>query len=102
MALSRLEVQAALESLLGSDHVYFQPPPNVYMSYPAIVYNRDYMEVEYADNLPYSQCLRYQVTVIDPDPDSLIFKKVADLPQAAFVRHFTADYLNHDIFDVYF
>lgn len=98
----RLELQALLEDLLGSENVYFQPPPNVQMSYPAIVYNRDWQYVDYADNSPYCRTLRYQVTVIDPDPDTSIFEKVAELPLTAFVRHFTADRLNHDIFDVYF
>jgi hypothetical protein len=99
---TRLELQVVLEDLLGSDHVYFQPPSNIQMIYPAIVYNRDYREVKYADNLAYSKCLRYQVTIINRDPDSDLFEKVCDLPLSTFVRHFAVDQLNHDIFDVYF
>jgi hypothetical protein len=99
---TRPEFQTVLEDLLGSGNVYFQPPPNVTMSYPAIVYNRDYQDVKRADNIPYSRTLRYQVTVIDADPDSLIPDKVAELPMTTYVRHFTADHLNHDIYDVYF
>ena len=99
---TRLELQATLESLLGTDHVYFQPPSNVTMQYPAIVYNRDYRKTNFADNLPYAGRWRYQVTVIDRDPDSLIPEKVVGLPMTTFVRHFTADNLNHDIYDVYF
>jgi hypothetical protein len=99
---TRLELQTVLEILLGTDHVYFQPPVNVTMVYPAIVYNRDYQAVKFADNLPYSRKIRYQVTVIDADPDSLIPDKVAGLPLTTYVRHFTADNLNHDIYDVYF
>jgi hypothetical protein len=99
---TRLDFQTLLESVLGSGNVYFQPPPNVQMSYPAIVYNRDYRAVQFADNSPYFGTTRYQVTVIDRDPDSPIPDKVAGLPMTAFVRHFTADYLNHDIYDVYF
>ena len=99
---TRLELQALLTELLGSDSVYFQPPTNVLMSYPAIVYNRDYQSVFFADNRPYTRRLRYQVTVIDPDPDSLIPDRVAELPLTTLVRHFTLDNLNHDIYDVYF
>jgi len=72
------------------------------MGYPAIVYNRDYRAVQYADNAVYAKTLRYQVTVIDPNPDSLIPDQVGDLAMSTFVRHFTADNLNHDIYDVYF
>jgi hypothetical protein len=99
---TRLELQGVLEDLLGADSVYFQPPTNVTMRYPAIVYNRDYAKVQYADNSPYARRTRYQVTVIDPDPDSLIPDKVAELPLTTYVRHFTTDNLNHDIYDVYF
>ncbi len=99
---TRLELQDLLEDLLGSGNVYFQPPENTGMSYPAIVYNRDYQGVGWADNLPYSRRRRYQITVIDPDPDSLIPDRVAELPMATYVRHFTAGQLNHDIYNVYF
>jgi hypothetical protein len=99
---TRLELQTFLEELLGSDYVYFQPPTNIAMHYPAIVYNRDYQQVLHADNRPYSLRIRYQVTVIDRDPDSLIPDKIAMLPLTTYVRHFTADSLNHDIYDVYF
>jgi hypothetical protein len=99
---TRLEFQDVLVGVLGSNSVYFQPPTNVRMSYPAIVYNRDYRAVQYADNAVYTQTRRYQVTVIDPDPDSPISDLVGDLAMSTFVRHFTADNLNHDIYDVYF
>jgi hypothetical protein len=98
----RLEFQSLLESLLGSGNVYFQPPPTVQMSYPAIVYNRDFRVVDYADNVVYYDKLRYQVTLIDANPDSQIFEGFRTLPLSTFVRHFTADHLNHDVFDVYF
>lgn len=72
------------------------------MRYPAIVYNRDFQYAAYADNDLYSRKTRYQVTVIDRDPDSLIPDKVAALPLTRYVRHFTTENLNHDIYDVYF
>ena len=99
---TRLELQTLFEDLLGSDNVYFQPPSNVSMRYPAIVYNRDFISAQFADNVSYARRTRYLVTVIDRDPDSLIPDKVAGLPMTSFVRHFAADSLNHDIFDVYF
>jgi hypothetical protein len=99
---TRLELQASLEELLESRNVYFQPPTSVRMSYPAIVYNRDYQAVFFADNRPYTRTRRYQVTVIDPNPDSLIPDRVAELPLTTLVRYFTLDNLNHYIYDVYF
>lgn len=99
---TRLELQTVLEGLQTGVSVYFQPPANISMVYPAIVYNRDYQEVDYADDLPYNRRIRYQVTVIDSDPDSLIPDKVASMPLAKYVRHFTTENLNHDIYYVYF
>lgn len=96
----RLKLQELLESL--ASNVYFQPPPNVQMQYPCIVYSRDPATTQFADNLPYRFAQRYQVTVIDVDPDSLIPGKVAALPTAAHRRFFATKNLNHDVFNIYF
>ena len=98
----RLDLQDILETLLGSEFVYFQPPENVQMQYPAIVYNRDYVDTEFADDAPYRSTNRYMVTVIDRDPDSETPDKVLSMPQCRFTRHFVAEGLNHDIFSLYF
>jgi hypothetical protein len=99
---TRPEFQAVLEALQDGVSVYFQPPENAGMQYPAIVYNRDFQYAAYADNALYSRKTRYQVTVIDKDPDSFIPDLVALLPLSRYVRHFTTANLNHDIYDVYF
>jgi hypothetical protein len=99
---TRLELQVVLEALQDGVAVYFQPPENSGMSYPAIVYNRDFQYAAYADSALYSRKTRYQVTVIDKDPDSPIPDLVAALPLTRMVRHFTTANLNHDIYDVYF
>lgn len=83
-------------------NVYFQPPAGVKMQWPAIVYKRDTSETEYGDNLPYRRTKRYQVTVIDTDPDSQIPDKVAELAMCRHDRFFTSDNLNHDVFNLYF
>lgn len=98
----RVELQTILEGILGSRNVYFQPPSTVRMAYPAIVYERSHIEIEHADNLPYQEHKRYQITVIDQNPDSEIPDRIAKLPLCSFVRHYTADNLNHDTFNLYF
>lgn len=99
---TRLDLQALLETFGEGISVYFQPPSNVEMTYPAIVYNRDLLSTDFADNAPYANMFRYQITVIDPDPDSLIHEKVSALPLMRYVRHYTTEGLNHDIYNVYF
>ena len=98
----RLELQVILVELLGSNNVYFQPPPSVNMKYPCIIYQRDYAHAEFADNIPYKNKKRYQITIIDPNPDSAIPDKVAELPLCSFDRFFTSDNLNHDIYRLFF
>lgn len=98
--MARLLLQQLLETL--APKVYFQPPPDLAMQYPCIVYHLDMSETEFADNRPYRRTPRYQVTIIDQDPDSPIPDKVADLPMCLFERHFTADNLHHYVFNLYF
>jgi hypothetical protein len=98
----RTSLQTVLEIILGSDHVYFQPPANVQMQYPCITYSRDRASTEFADNDPYRYSKRYQVTVIDRNPDSGIPDAVAKLPMCTHRRFFVAENLNHDVFDLYF
>lgn len=98
----RLQLQTLLEEILGSGNVYFQPPASLRMSYPAIVYNRDSDVSQHAGNSPYHRRKRYMVTYIDANPDSEIPDKLTGLSMSTFVRHFTADQLNHDIINLYF
>ena len=96
----RLELHEILCEALGSRNVYYQPPANVRMSYPAIVYSRDDIQNISADNRTYKQDHMYQVTVIDADPDSEIVHKVSQLPMCIYDRHFASDNLNHDVFTI--
>lgn len=98
----RLDLHAMLINILGSQHVYFQPPSNMKMVYPCIVYQRDRAKTEFADDNPYLYAKRYQVTVIDRNPDSGIPDKVAALPKCLFSAFYTADNLNHDSFNIFF
>lgn len=99
---SRLDLQTLLEVLLGSDSVYFQPPPSIQMSYPCIVYQRSNIRTDHANNTPYSLKKEYTITVIDPNPDSLIPDQIAMLSTADFSRHYTSDNLNHDVFTIFY
>ena len=96
----RLQLHQLLETF--TDNVYFQPPTNVQLKYPCIIYKRDFADTKFADDNPYNIKLRYAITVIDQDPDSEIPSKVASMPLSLFNRFFTADNLNHDVYNVYF
>lgn len=96
----RTELQSLLQTL--TDNVYFQPPANLEMAYPCIVYKIDNTSTDFANNSPYRLTPRYLVTVIDEDPDSLIPKAVASLPMCLMLRTFVAGNLNHSVFNLYF
>lgn len=96
----RLDLHQLLEAI--TPHVYFQPPENVKIQYPCIIYKRDYADTKFADNLPYDVIRRYMITVIDKNPDSELPGKVAALPMSLFNRFYTVDNLNHDVYSMYF
>ena len=72
------------------------------MQYPAIVYSRDDIENNHANNGAYMQSTAYNIIVIDPDPDSEVVQKVSKLPMCMFDRHYAADNLNPDSFTIYY
>jgi hypothetical protein len=94
----RLELQALLESLLGTNKVHFQPPQTFVMSYPCIVYRRSKISTKFASNNPYIHNDQYTLTVIDPNPDSDIPDKLKAMPMCIFDVNFTFDNLNHTVF----
>lgn len=100
MAQSRLDLQTLLETL--TPNVYFQPPDNIQIQYPCIVYQRYRAESEFADNIPYKHTESYQVTVIDANPDSDIHTRVAALPSSTKNRFFVVGNLNHDVYNLYY
>lgn len=96
----RLQLQSLLEEI--SDNVYFQPPTNISIQYPCIVYELDSSKIRHAGNKLYIYTKRYQVTVIDQNPDSELPDKVIELPLCEFNNAFTADNLNHYVFTLFF
>lgn len=81
---------------------YFQPPASVKMEYPCFLYSLDDIDAKYADNSVYHHMTKYKVTIIDPDPDSVIHEKMLSLPYVSFDRPYKANNLNHWVYLLYF
>jgi hypothetical protein len=96
----REQLQLTLKAIVPN--VYFQPPSNVQLTYPAIVYERARAYTEYADDDPYCTTKQYQLTLISSDPDETAFDAIAALRMCTHERFFAADDLNHDVFNLYF
>lgn len=98
---SRLDLQSKLEELLDSNEVYYKPPKNTMMSYPAIRYKLQGVMFNRADDLSYTKRNRYEVIVIDKKPDNPVISKLLDLPYCSYDRQYVSDNLYHDVLTLY-
>lgn len=101
---TRLELQEELASVAGpSFRVYYQPPVNVEIEYPCIMYELDRPYSRSADNLTYAFIRQYQLTVITRDADcDLPERLVKHFPLCREERTFVSDNLYHTILNIYF
>lgn len=95
-------LQELLEKLFECRHVYYQPPDNLTMEYPAIRYSLSDIDSKYANNKMYVGMKCYDIVVIDKDEDNPVIEKLLELPYASFNRHYVSDNLNHDIIKLYY
>ena len=99
---TRVDLQVKLERILGSRNVYYQPPESVKINYTAIVYSRNDIDVNYADDKSYMNTNRYEIIVIDKRPDNDAIGQILMLPHCSFDRHYTSDNLHHDVLTLYY
>ena len=97
----RLKLHSLLLSL-GTKNVYYQSPGNISMNYPAIVYEKSKIENKHANNDVYIQNNKYTVTIISKSIDDVLVNKISLLPKCTHDRHFIADGLHHDVFNLYY
>lgn len=100
----RLNLHEELCEILNDKNVYFQPPASLKLSYPCVVYSRNpAASKRNANNKLYMSSDRYEVIVIDRDPDTEIPDKIIHhFPMCSFDREYTADNLNHYAFTIYY
>lgn len=101
----RRELHLKLVEILGSGNVYFQPPPNTMISYPAFIYNRSPHWKLQADNDMYLSVGHYSLTYIDPDVEAcmeMMTRLLHEFQHISVERSFTSDNLNHDVYNLYF
>lgn len=99
---SRIDLQNLLETLLGSENVYYDPPTSLSMKYPAIRYSKSDIDTVYANNSTYKSTKRYEIIVIDKKADNPVIEKLLNLPYCSFDRHYKSDNLNHDVLILYY
>lgn len=107
MTRKRLELQTELENVLGSKNVYWQPPENIKLKYPCIVYEEDPDQFVYANNAKYRWLDSYSVTLIrnysNRDETSKIVEELeSNFEYISPNQHFISDNLIHDVFKLYY
>lgn len=101
----RLELDARLRRILGSDNVYFEPPASLKMKYPCIRYSRSRIDTVNADNKVYLANRRYDIIAIYQDPDSNLADRILfneENIRFSNERRYVADGLYHDVFTTTF
>lgn len=98
------DLQASLQELMGDKiKVYFQPPENLAIKYPCVVFERTNALTNYADNAPYQITKRYTVTLISKTADNEeLLDKLLQFPMSTYDRQFINDNLVHDVFSIYY
>lgn len=96
------DIQTVLSRIPGVSEVYFQPPENVKLKFPCILYSLSNDKPVYADNRIYKNKKRYTVTVMDKNPKSKIAEIVRMLPYCRFDRTFQKDNMNHFVYTLFY
>ncbi len=96
----RIETQTYLETLLGSRNVYWQPPENLKLEYPAIVYSRGSLDNKTANNKVYFQGVPYDGVVISKDPEIAVIEKLSLLNNVSMSKPYVFDGLHHIPFTI--
>lgn len=99
----RDEFHQDLCDVLGSPHVYFQPPESIKLVYPCFVYEASRDDIKHADDKHYLTREGYDVTYISKDPDDDMKEQLDDrFTYCEWQRRFISDNLNHNIFKIYY
>lgn len=99
----RLAFDAELRALLNTNNTYFEPPDNVRMKYPCVVYSRSGIYDLRADDLRYHNRQRFSAMTINTNPDTNWPQLILDhFPYSRFDRSYNADNLAHNVITIYY
>lgn len=92
-----------LVEILGNNHVYYEPPEDVKIEYPCIVYKLVTPAIRKANNHLYFYNDCYELTVITEDPYNDIAKKLLERFQyISLGSRYLGDGLYHDPLTLYY
>lgn len=85
-----------------ADNVYFQPPANTSLEYPAIVYNIIGTDTLHSDDAIHKSFTKFGVTYMADEPDDLedIITKLQSIRYSSFMQSTIIDGLYHIYFEI--
>lgn len=84
-------------------NVYYQPPSNIKMVYPCIVYNKTGRNRHFGNDVIYLSQQGYRLTLIERNPDSEVADNIENHFQyCAIDQHYVQDNLNHTTLQLYY
>lgn len=99
----RVDLDKKLREYYNPARVFFQPPENVKLSYPCVLYWLDDYDQQFADDITYIGKVRYSLRYITKDPDDeRILGVLSKFNHIKLNNFFTADNLNHYDYSLYF
>lgn len=90
-----------LRKAVDHDRVYFQPPENLKLGYPAIVFHLTKIKVDHADDVPYKGAREYMITLISKDPEPNALEEILKIPYTTLDSTYISDGMNHFVFTSY-
>lgn len=100
---NRLALHQILCDVLGSRNVYFQPPEDVKIVFPAIIYELEGIDTKYADDThKYKRNLRYKITLASSNPEHDIVDRLLDLRYSRLESISHYDNLHNYYINIYF
>lgn len=82
-------------------NVYFQPPPNLKMKYPCIVYKQTGEQKLWANNKCHSNFKQWIVSYISKDVLDKATDEIALWPMCEFNRTYSVNGLSHTVYYIY-
>lgn len=90
-----------LRQAVQHNQVYFQPPENLKIEYPAVVFHLSKIEIDHASDTPYKGAKEYSVTLITKDPEPDVIDEILKIPYSSLDTTYISDGMNHFVFTVY-
>lgn len=90
-----------LQKAVDHNRVYFQPPENLKIGYPAVVFHLSKIKVDHANDALYKGAREYSVTLITKEPEPEVLDEILKIPYTTLDTTYISDGMNHFVFTTY-